>query len=249
MKLMEGGMTDIVCIIEAGQGASVFWLDPNRDIINATKNSPLEGSGDVDRIFVSMTNVSLENYTVEYTAVLTINDMNNSLAGTYACVVDDPGYPGHNVHTEFELLISIPIGVTSSSLISASMTPTTLPGTIFMTFTAIFYFFHCAEKKLIFVAVGLSIGTVIFVFFITLLFVILWLKLVRSTSKGCATIGLEQIDPNSTSFDQNFFNKQDIIRNDDLSFKGHYQLEFSRKQLRDFKPLCKNRTSIHACVC
>ena len=98
---------NLTCTVQAGVNASVWWTESGRAPIQseAQVNSSLPAIGPM--VYADTTANKTEQYVVQYSSVLYLYNFSSELAGVYVCVVDDPGYPGNNVHEEYAVAVRL----------------------------------------------------------------------------------------------------------------------------------------------
>ena len=102
----------------------MFWRLPE------PLDSMDEGSGENDRYWVVSHSRRLEDFKIEHTKLVIVNNMSEILTGVYSLVVNDPGYPGHRVHNLFNVTVTMPRESTVYSISSTMiiLQSTSYPG-------------------------------------------------------------------------------------------------------------------------
>ena len=120
----NGNNFEIQYTVVTGLGASVFWRFPE------PLDSMDEGSGENDRYWVVSRSRRLEDFKIEHTKLVIVNNMSEILTGVYSLVVNDPGHPGHRVHKLFNVTVTMPRESTVYSISSTMiiLQPTSNPG-------------------------------------------------------------------------------------------------------------------------
>ena len=120
IEVNEGANVNVTCTVQAGVNASVWWTasggDPIRPKMQANVSPPSVGP-----LVYANSNTSesrSRNYMVQYSSVLHLDSFSSQLAGVYACVVDDPGYPNNMAHEEYKIAIKLRLPTTMASDIS-----------------------------------------------------------------------------------------------------------------------------------
>ena len=117
IQVGEGEDSNLTCTVQAGVNATVWWTKSGGVPVQSENemNSSLPSVGPV--VYADTTANKTEQYVVQYSSVLYLYNFSSELAGVYACIVDDPGYPGKNVHEEYAVAVRL--------LPSSSVQPTT----------------------------------------------------------------------------------------------------------------------------
>ena len=107
IQVGEGENINLTCTVQAGVNAKVWWTESGGVPVQseAQVNSSLPAIGPM--VYVNTTANKTEQYVVQYSSVLYLHDFSSELAGVYVCIVDDPGYPGNNVHEEYEVAVRL----------------------------------------------------------------------------------------------------------------------------------------------
>ena len=107
IELSEGGDLKLICTVQAGLNAHVWWTTPD----GVAVQSETEGDSSLPPVGPLVYSISTTNttskYVIQYSSVLYLHNFSSELAGVYVCIADDPGYPGETAHEEYQVEIKL----------------------------------------------------------------------------------------------------------------------------------------------
>ena len=120
MEVNEGANAKVTCTVQAGVNASIWWTASGGDPVQPKTQANVSHPSAVPMVYTnSNTSESRSRtYMVQYSSVLYLDNFSSQLAGVYACIVDDPGYPNNTAHEEYRIAIKLRPPTTMASVIS-----------------------------------------------------------------------------------------------------------------------------------
>ena len=118
IEVDQGSNINFTCTIQAGMNAQVWWTVSGGDPIQSEtqRNSSFPPVGPM--LYADSNVNESGQYMVLYSSVLYLHNFSSQLAGVYACIVDDPGYPNNTVHEEYSIVISLRLPSTIAPTVS-----------------------------------------------------------------------------------------------------------------------------------
>ena len=108
IEVDKGASINLTCTIQAGVNARVWWTASGGVPVQSETggNSSLPPIGPM--VYANTSANETDQYVIQYSSVLYLHNFSSELAGVYACVVDDPGYPGSSIHEEYTVEVRLP---------------------------------------------------------------------------------------------------------------------------------------------